>query len=391
MDKCKERGRRIQTPQLEHKRKILFVSHEASLTGAPIFLRNLLHSIKSSNANYNIMLHCANNGPLVQALQKDGFHVVTFIKRSASSSMFMRALHQLAYYLRYMALLNQFKPDLIYSNTMYNFSQVIIGRLMGAKTIVHMHEGKAFASKPKLRFKFSGIFTTKYIVGSKYVAEVLKGIVGVDGEVVYNGIKTTTFTQDKVKKQNIFSLFVIGTVDRNKAQLIAIKAVGYLARVKNLNVQLKIVGRVTDAEYGEELQAYVNKKGLRSVVTFIGPVDTIEDSYQNLDALIVPSLDEAFPTVILEAMAFQKPVIASNTGGIPEIVKDGVTGLLFKTSDFMDLANKIESLLDDDFKERLVANAYLNIKANFSLDETKQKIVQIIDCVLNKTCAKLTN
>ena len=368
-----------------HKR-ILFVSHDASLTGAPIFLSNLLKYMQSSCMNYDIVLHCANSGPLVKTFQKEGLHVITFDKRSSKSSLLMKVFHRLGYYLNFMALLNQLKPDLIYSNTMVNFSQVVLGRVMGAKILVHMHEGNDLASKARLRLKFSSFFTTKYIVGSRYVGDVLKNYVGKDGVVIYNGIKAPASSQDASRqKQASFSLCVVGTIDRNKAQLIAIKAVDYLVSVKHLDVLLKIVGRVADAEYGDELKAYVNNNGLQSVVTFIGPVETIEDTYQNMDALIVPSLDEAFPTVILEAMAFQKPVIASNAGGIPEIVKDEVTGLLFKRGDFMDLASKVELLLDDDFKQRLVTNAYLNVKTNFLIDEANQKIIQVIDGVLNIT------
>src|SRR6185436_16373118 len=99
------------------QKKILFVSHEASITGAPIFLSNLLRYMQSSCVNYDIVLHFANSGPLVQTLRKEGFHVITFGKRSSNSSLVMKAFHRLIYYLKFMALLKQFKPDLIYSNS----------------------------------------------------------------------------------------------------------------------------------------------------------------------------------------------------------------------------------------------------------------------------------
>lgn len=368
----------------EHKR-ILFVSHDASLTGAPIYLSNLLKYMQSSSVNYDIVLHCANNGPLVQTLQKEGFRVITFGKRSSNSSSLMKAFHRLGYYLNFMALLNQFKPDLIYSNTMVNFSQVVLGRVMGAKILVHMHEGNDFASRAKLRLKFSSFFTTKYIVGSRYVAAVLKNYVGIDGVVIYNGIKAPASSQDTLGQQKTsFSLCVIGTIDRNKAQLIAVKAVEYLVRVKHLDVQLKIVGRIVDAEYGDELNAYIKHRDLCAVVALVGPVENIEDTYKNADALIVPSLDEAFPTVILEAMALKKSVIASNTGGIPEIIQDGETGLLFERGNFMDLAGKIILLINDDrLRLKIISNAFLKIKTNFSFQEQNRKIVQEIDNVFS--------
>jgi glycosyltransferase involved in cell wall biosynthesis len=82
-------------------------------------------------------------------------------------------------------------------------------------------------------------------------------------------------------------------------------------------------------------------------------------------------------------MAFQKPVVASNTGGIPEIVEDGVSGLLFEKGNAIDLANKIASLFDNDLRLKLISNAHLKVRTRFAASETNKKIVETIDCVLN--------
>ena len=371
--------------------RILFISHDGSLTGAPIFLKNLLEYILFSGLKYNISIHFANDGRLIQDLQSKGFNVTFFKKSSSESAFLLKVLNRLRYYLNFVLLLIKFKPNIIYSNTIVNFSQVILGRLMGAKLLVHMHEGNDFVSKERLRLKFSSFFTTKYIVGSKYVGRILNKYTGSDGTVIYNGIQVSEPRPLVISQsQSKYSLFVIGTIDRNKSQLIAIKALDYLVKTKNLDVCLTIVGKVNDNEYYEEIVAYVNKNNLQSVITFTGLIEKIEEAYTDMDVLIVPSLDEAFPTVILESMAACKPVIASNTGGIPEIVIDHMTGLLFEKGNHIDLAEKIALFASDELRRLMTNNAYLHVKANFSIEDTNKKVISIIDNVFDMSTAMVS-
>jgi glycosyltransferase involved in cell wall biosynthesis len=366
------------------RKKILFVSDEASLTGAPIFLYRLLQYLQKNCLRYKVVVHFARNGPLVQALQQEGFETVVCDKRPSKNSFLAKAYRRFEYYLRFIAFINQQKPDLVYSNTIVNFSQVVLARLMGYKVLVHVHEGNNFIANARHKLKLSSFFTSKFVVGSQYVRGVLSSYVGRDGLVIYNGINTPDSSREALRpdKQSLV-VCMVGTVDRNKAQLLAIKAIEHVIRVHSLDVQLAIAGRTVDREYEEELRSYIREHDLDHAVALVGPVENIEDVYINSDALVVSSYDEVFPTVILEAMAFQKPVVASNTGGIPEIVEDGVSGLLFEKGNAVDLANKIASLFDNDLRLKLISNAHLKVRTRFAASETNKKIVETIDCVLN--------
>jgi glycosyltransferase involved in cell wall biosynthesis len=82
-------------------------------------------------------------------------------------------------------------------------------------------------------------------------------------------------------------------------------------------------------------------------VQFVGHLDAarLAEFYRDLRMLVLPSkCFEAFPLVLVEAMLQRKPVICSNIGGLPEIVEDGVTGLLFQTGNAAELAEKVRSL-----------------------------------------------
>ena len=67
----------------------------------------------------------------------------------------------------------------------------------------------------------------------------------------------------------------------------------------------------------------------------------------NCYCLVVPSVSEGLPRVIMEAMALAKPVVASNVGGIPDLVKDGQTGFLFEAGNVEQLADKLRTLLSN--------------------------------------------
>ncbi|MFH1423741.1 MAG: glycosyltransferase, partial [Candidatus Nealsonbacteria bacterium] len=73
----------------------------------------------------------------------------------------------------------------------------------------------------------------------------------------------------------------------------------------------------------------------------------VRDRMKNCYCLVLPSITEGLPRVILEAMALQKPVIASNVGGIPDLVKDGVNGFLFEAGNVEQLAQKLRTLLSN--------------------------------------------
>lgn len=363
---------------------ILFVSHEASVTGAPLFLFNLLKSINNDDFPYDIVVHFVNGGPLVGLYEKEGFRVTAFEKANHNLNLFLKYYNRIEYYLKFFSLVVKIRPKMLYSNSILNIFQVVGVRMLGIKTLVHMHEGINIASKLGVIFRFSAFFTSKYICGSYYTSNVLKKLTGRVGVVIHNGIDVAESEDIDKCDKSVCSLSVVGTIDRNKAQMVAIMAVERLVKMRKINVKLNIFGRVGDRNYYDEICDYVENNGLRSIVTFIDFVNTIDEAYRKTDVLIVPSLDEAFPTVILEAMAYRKPVIASNTGGIPEIVSDGFTGLLFIPGNVESLVGKLLILLNNDYKQMLIHNAYQNVADNFSHFKAIRKIVQVIDSMIGE-------
>jgi glycosyltransferase involved in cell wall biosynthesis len=134
-------------------------------------------------------------------------------------------------------------------------------------------------------------------------------------------------------------------VTEEKGQEDAVLAVAELT-ARGHDVELLLMGW-RDQEYVARLQAIVNDRSLETCVRF---EDFREDPYSAMseaDIVLVCSRKEAFGRVALEAMLLGKPVVASNAGGLPEIVRDGSTGFLYEPRNPKDLADKVEALVRD--------------------------------------------
>ena len=131
-----------------------------------------------------------------------------------------------------------------------------------------------------------------------------------------------------------------------------IKGVQYLIQamseiIKQIdNLSLIIAG---EGPLKNELQLLTKKFEIQDSVHFIGHVSKkiLKDLYYSSSVVVLPSLSEGLPRVILEAMACARPVIATDVGGISELIKDGENGFLVPPADYMALKQKIDSLFTD--------------------------------------------
>jgi len=120
-------------------------------------------------------------------------------------------------------------------------------------------------------------------------------------------------------------------------------------------------------------------------VRFLGPVpnNVLPLYYSAADVLAVPSLHEAFPKVVLEGMACETPVIATNVGGIPEVVSEGVNGLLVPPADSDALTSALLRLLRDDaLRRRLGVGAAKTIATSYGWNDIAKELRSVY-CGIN--------
>jgi glycosyltransferase involved in cell wall biosynthesis len=133
------------------------------------------------------------------------------------------------------------------------------------------------------------------------------------------------------------------------------------------------------------LEEACKKLNLEPYVRFMGDQKNIPDLIDVLDIGTLSSPMETFPNALLEYMALAKPVVAPRVGGIPEIITDGVHGLLFPAGDARGLAEKLLDLLSNPERSRNMGEEGLKrVKNFFSLEMSLKKIEQLFLAALSE-------
>ena len=126
-----------------------------------------------------------------------------------------------------------------------------------------------------------------------------------------------------------------------------------------------------DPSYRQSLKDQAATLGIADRVTWVGTLsaEALYEAYRAADILAVPSRNEAFGNVIVEAMARALPVVAMAVGGTPYILQDGKAGILVEPQNSIDLARKLDALLDDPQRLSDLSAAGLARAHDFGLDE----------------------
>jgi len=204
-------------------------------------------------------------------------------------------------------------------------------------------------------------FPDVLIANSKATAESYSHYIGKHQkvEVVYNGVDIQEYSPSMngslVRKRygiddNKFLIGMVSRISLQKRQDIFIKAIAEVVKVCP-NVCTLIVGDAKaerSEDYLRDLHRMVGDMELRDNVIFTDFVQDMQELYACLDLLVLSSQGESFGRVLIEAMAMEKPVVATATGGIVEVVEDGVTGLLVEPGDATNLAKAIIWMIENE-------------------------------------------
>jgi len=175
-------------------------------------------------------------------------------------------------------------------------------------------------------------------------------------------------------------------LQRQKGVHVLIDAAAMLSR-RHPSASFLIAGDALfglDPDYPRQLQLQVESLELNQRVRFLGFRDDVERLLASADVVVNSSLGpESLPTVILEAMASSKPVVATNLGGTPEIVQHGVTGFLVTPNSPADLAAAIDRLLRDSGLRTAMGEAGASrVKSHLNTQRMAAEIQAIYDDVL---------
>lgn len=169
--------------------------------------------------------------------------------------------------------------------------------------------------------------------------------------VVYNGMESLPLPKpedvESVKQELGLNgepvCLMLGRLHEEKGHRYLFEALPEVrARVGTVKVLL-----AGDGPHQGELEAEVRARGLSDIVSFLGQRNDVPELIKLSSLVVLPSLAESFGYAVLEAMSLGKPVVAAATGGIPEVVAAGETGLLVPTADSQALASAMCQVLQD--------------------------------------------
>jgi D-inositol-3-phosphate glycosyltransferase len=179
-----------------------------------------------------------------------------------------------------------------------------------------------------------------------------------------------------------------GRLERLKGAEIAVRAFAILAQDPSIPgpLRLEVIGgdssngrKESQADGGERarLEQLARELGVSSQVRFLGPVDqqTLARRFRRAAVCVIPSYSESFGLVALEAQACGTPVVAARVGGLPMIIKDGLTGYTLLSHDPAHYAERIGRLLQDDELRRCFSRRSTLVVARFSWGETVDRLL----------------
>ncbi|NQE54770.1 Trehalose synthase [ANME-1 cluster archaeon GoMg3.2] len=236
-----------------------------------------------------------------------------------------------------------------------------------------------FIHKPNERYVVSKI--SNIIAVSLHVKNVISDMTQSQICVIQNGIDFEDIHNVQPHKSVEYpSILFVGGLSKVKGIDTLLNAVPIL-RKKILNLCLYIAGSGPEENKLKEL---VKELNIEENVNFLGYVSEIEkySYYKSADVCVFPSIYEPFGIVLLEAMACGKPVVASNVGGIPFVVEEGKTGLLFESGNVEDLADKIMTILKNEELREKMGEAGRERAKEFTWDKIAERTVDVYKEIL---------
>lgn len=373
-------------------KKILFIHQSAELYGSDKTLFLLLKNLDKETFYPVVILPF--EGPLKEVLEKENIEVIVApvlklyrklftLKNTFNFFLEIKKAFQIGN-----ALHKKHQFDLVYSNTLAVLFGILFAKKKKIKHLWHVHE---IIKKPSLFKKgFTQLLALKSNSFIVYNSEATKqfwetkSAISKKGAVIWNGIETDIVSINDLEKNNIrkklfgvsqpneIIIALVGRISRWKGQMMLLD-VFYKLSNSFKNVKLVFVGSPppNQERFQQDLENKIAMYQLEKRVLIIPFQNDIYKVWQSIDIAVVPSTEpEPFGMVAIEAMLAKKAVIASNHGGLSEIIDNMKTGFLITPNSEQELRITIEKLINNhDLRKEMGENGYEKVMSHFSVEK----------------------
>jgi glycosyltransferase involved in cell wall biosynthesis len=373
----------------QRRLSLLYVSDSPTVSGAEIVFLHYLDAFTPPAYRTHVLLSDTNERLRRELQRREIPHtcVDTFARTPIRTTLnpkpladFARAMVQTS---RTIArVMREQEVDIVHT-TMYPATLYVAAaiRQVGGRQIWHEHNIKRIHAVNRPIYRWVSRTCARVIGPSDAVMSPLldAGIDRAKVETVYNGINLAAFDRDRVDRRRLRAelgltetqpaIGLFGQMLPRKGHATLIDAAPAVLRA-HPEAKFFFVGALENPQYQEELRRMLLERGQASAFTFTGWRNDVPALMASMDVIVVPTLTpEPAALSLMEAMALQRPLIASRTGGTAELVVDGETGLLFEPGDAATLARLVTTLLADRaLAIRLGAAGRARMESCFSLD-----------------------
>jgi glycosyltransferase involved in cell wall biosynthesis len=365
--------------------KIVYLITKSNWGGAQRYVYDLATSFKAKGVEVAVAF--GGNGALKEKLETASVRTIplsTLVRDVALTREFESAkeLYQ---------LIKQEKPDILHLNSSKAAGiGGLIGRILRVPLIVFTVHGAPFREDRGFFVKkliyvatwLTCLLSHKIITVSKQDEADIGAMFFLKKKVttVYLGLTYEAPLVRDVPKGKEMRIVTVGEFTRNKGHLYGLEAINLLYK-RNVPFSYTIIG---EGEDRNKIEEYVAMKQLQNVVTLAGYQDA-RLVLHNYDIYLLPSVKEGLPYILLEAGKTSLPVVATITGGVPEIIRHEDTGLLAQPKDVEGMCRSLELLVRDrNYAKQLGRNLHSHIVQNFSYSKMLVETAQVYGLIEGK-------
>lgn len=366
------------------KKKILFMIGASKVFGAEIVSLEIMRYLKNSYG-INCVISGWNDGDFRSRLKKENINFAEIKLGWFYISKPQWSLDSFIHYpkaiIDYSNVLKHFKPNILYLT--YYRNLLLLYPFIKNKVIYHVHDQNSNSKQHIFFLRIIDKKVTKYITVSNFIKEDLIKC-GIDKNkivVIHNGIDINTNFTFTRQLANKIRIGIVGQVNPRKGHHILIKALSILKK-EGYNFVLKIFGSGSE-EYIKELKQMIAEYNLDNEVEWKEYVNDKNLIYNEIDLAVCPSvLPESFGLTAIEPALYKIPVITSDIGAFPEIIKEGINGFMFRNEDYLDLIKRLKYFLDNKAEFEIIGNnGYNYVCENFNAEKMINNIKNLINSI----------
>lgn len=372
-------------------KKILYIITKSNFGGAQKYVYELATEMKK--LGYEVAVACGGKGELVNKLHLADINTyeVKGFQRDISVFKEIKSLISLV------KIIHKYQPDIVHLNSAKAGGLgAFTSRLLGVPKIIFTAHGWSFLEPKSNLWKtlawlgsyLTSLLSHKIITVSHYDFEHMK-MLGTKNKtsIIHTAIaEQPLLPREEARKkligENITEqhrsnlwLVTVAELNRNKNHTTAIDAVAEYNSTHSNKIFYTIIGT---GELQNTLKEQVNLKGLNDYILFLDYVENAKQYLLAFDIFLLPSKKEGLPYALLEAGLAGLPCIASQIGGIPEVISNNESGMLINPDNHMSIVESLTYLMNNPDKRMTFSyNLANSIKNDFNLEQMVKSTAKI--------------